>query len=307
MKITHNIIIGLGLALTTSLFAQQDVLYTQYFNNFSLINPAYSGNNGTFTLLAGTRNQWANNPGGPSTQSLALHSPVGKKVGLGLSIVHDEVFVLEESHFYVDFSYTVELSEKSSLAFGLKAGGSYLKVDLLSLGIENDPLFTENISLLSPNIGAGAYYFTNKFYASFSVLNILQTRHYKKSGNVVSSASDRMVFYGSAGYVISLDNQLSLKPSLLVKYTQHVPLATDVSLNLLWKNAFELGVSYRFDDSISSVLQLSLSRQLKAGFSYTSYLLSSDHDINSAFEVGLVFFGNNSNAKRKAPFHWRKH
>jgi type IX secretion system PorP/SprF family membrane protein len=174
--------------------AQQDPLYTQYYNNFSLINPAYSGSHGLFTATANIRSQWAGEAGSPETQTLSLHGPVGEKVGLGLSIVNDKVFVSSETHVYADFSYSIDLTEASTLAFGLKAGGSFLNVDLLKLGIENDPLFSENLNEFNPNIGAGAFYYTDRFYASISTVNILQTTHYDKNSTVVSNASKEMIF-----------------------------------------------------------------------------------------------------------------
>ena len=45
--------------------AQQDPLYTQYYNNFSLINPAYLGNHGLFTAIGNIRSQWGGVPNGP--------------------------------------------------------------------------------------------------------------------------------------------------------------------------------------------------------------------------------------------------
>ena len=128
-----NILIGIVLLTALHTYGQQHPLYTQYYNNFSLINPAYSGSHGLFTATADIRSQWAGLVGGPETQTLSLHGPVGKNVGLGLSIVNDKVFVLNETHLFADFSYSIETSDNAILAFGLKAGGSFLNVDLFSL------------------------------------------------------------------------------------------------------------------------------------------------------------------------------
>ena len=212
-NIFKNIVFAIVLAVSIQGFAQQDPLYTQYYNNFSLINPAYSGSHGLFTATANIRSQWAGEAGSPETQTLSLHGPAGKNVGLGLSIVNDKVFVLSETHVYADFSYSIEMTASSTMAFGIKAGGSFLNVDLLELGIENDNLFGENLNEFNPNMGAGIFYYTDRFFASVSTVNILQTKHYNKSNAVVSSASEEMIFYLSSGYVFDLSDDFKIRPS----------------------------------------------------------------------------------------------
>ena len=304
-KIFKTIIISIIVVLGYNANAQQDPLYTQYYNNFSLINPAYSGSHGLFTVTANIRSQWAGEEGGPETQSFSIHGPSGKNVGLGFSVVHDKVFVLEETHVYADFSYTIEPNENSSLAFGLKAGGSFLDVDLISLGIVNDDLFSENINKFNPNLGAGVYYYTDKFYASVSTINILQTKHYKKSNNVVSSASDEMLFYLSTGYVFDLNENLKLKPSVLFKSINNSPVSTDISLNLLWSNRLEFGIAHRFEESISGLFQIRVSDNLKIGYTYDGFTSNIGDYNDGAHEFSIILnLGKQANSKRTNPFYW---
>ena len=62
------------------------------------------------------------------------------------------------------------------ITLGLKAGISNLQVDysLLNLANASDDQFSENTSLLSPQIGAGIYYNNDRFYAGLSVPNFLK-------------------------------------------------------------------------------------------------------------------------------------
>ncbi|WP_111706663.1 PorP/SprF family type IX secretion system membrane protein [Lutibacter citreus] len=307
-KLKQLVIISAFLTIYKS-NAQQDPLYTQYYNNFSLINPAYSGSHGLFTATANIRSQWAGEAGSPETQTLSLHGQTGKSVGLGLSIVNDKVYVLNETHVYADFSYSIYPSENSTLAFGLKAGGSFLDVDLLKLGIENDNLFSENINQFNPNIGAGAFYYTNKFYLSISTVNILKTKRYTKSDNVVSSASDEMVFYFSSGYVFDLNDTFKLKPSVMFRAVNGSPLSTDISASILWNDKLEFGISHRVDASISGLFQIRLMDNLKIGYSYDAVTskLSNYNNGSHEFSIILNLGGNETNkSKRKPPFYWMK-
>ena len=203
MKISiKHITLVLVVLVGLQSYSQQEPLYTQYHNNFSLINPAYSGSNGHLTATANIRSQWAGEAGSPETQTFSMHGAAGKNVGLGLSVVHDEVFIWKNTAVFADFSYALALTETSTLAFGLKAGGSFLNVSLQDLGIDDDPNLSENINQFNPNIGAGVLYYTDRFYASLSTVNILETTHYDQN-STSSTASDNMVFYLSAHF---LDN-----------------------------------------------------------------------------------------------------
>ena len=289
--------------------AQQDPLYTQYYNNFSLINPAYSGSHGLFTATANIRSQWAGEAGSPETQTLSLHGATGKNVGLGLSIVNDKVYVLKETDVYADFSYSIYPSESSTLAFGLKAGGSFLDVNLLELGINNDDLFSENINEFNPNVGAGVFYYTDRFFASLSTVNILKSKHYDKNSTVVSSASDEMIFYMSSGYVFDLGESFKLRPSFMMRAVNGSPLSTDISASVLWLDKLEFGISHRIDESVSGLFQIRLSDNLKVGYTYDAITSDLSNYNNGSHEFSIIVNLNKKKSvdhKRQPPLYWMK-
>jgi len=305
-NIFKNTVFAIVLAISIQGFAQQDPLYTQYYNNFSLINPAYSGSHGLFTATANIRSQWAGEAGSPETQTLSLHGPAGKNVGLGLSIVNDKVFVLSETHVYADFSYSIEMTESSTMAFGIKAGGSFLNVDLLELGIENDNLFSENLNEFNPNMGAGLFYYTDRFFASVSTVNILQTKHYNKSNTVVSSASEAMIFYLSSGYVFDLSDDFKIRPSFMLRAVDGAPVSTDISASILWLDKLEFGISHRIDESISGLFQLRLTDNLKIGYTYDAITSDLSNYNNGSHEFSIILNLGKQNKSRKPPFYWMK-
>src|SRR5690606_3444076 len=111
-----------------------------------------------------------------------LHSPVGKNVGLGLSVINDKIGPVEETNVYADFSYTLNLGGEHRLAFGLKGGVTMHKVDFAtifqSLPDVNDGVFggsDPNETFL--NIGTGMFYYTEKYYVALSVPNMLKAKY----------------------------------------------------------------------------------------------------------------------------------
>lgn len=79
--------------------AQQYPVFTQYYFNELVINPAYAGNHVQLSLTAMYRNQWVNFPGAPKTFSISCHTALAKnKVGVGLMVNHDEIGSYKNEH-----------------------------------------------------------------------------------------------------------------------------------------------------------------------------------------------------------------
>ena len=100
-----NLVIILLITLfSVQLNAQQDPQYTQYMYNMNIINPAYTGTTEVLAVGALYRSQWVGLDGGPETFTFNIHSPVGKQVGLGLSVISDQIGPVNETNAYVDFA-----------------------------------------------------------------------------------------------------------------------------------------------------------------------------------------------------------
>ncbi|WP_405270011.1 type IX secretion system membrane protein PorP/SprF, partial [Cellulophaga sp. Ld12] len=246
----YLIIVLFVFAGTTTLSAQQDAQYTQYMYNTISVNPAYAGSRGVLSIAALHRSQWVGLDGAPTTQTLNLHTPVSRRVGLGLSIVNDEIGngTNQDTYFDAAFSYTIPTSEEGKLSFGLKAGGHFLNIDFSKLrnyGAESNLPNVDN--KFSPNFGAGVYYHTDKFYSGLSVPNFLQTEHFDSAGTNSSSflAEERLNIYFITGYVFDLNPNLKFKPAGLVKAVKGAPLQIDVSANFLINDKFSVGAAYR--------------------------------------------------------------
>src|SRR5690554_3316612 len=209
MKKISLLLIFLMVLIIEDTIAQQDPQYTQYMYNMNVLNPAYAGSKESLSITALYRNQWSGIDGNPVTFTFSAHMPVGEKVGLGLSAIKDELGPVSETNVYADFSYTLELGGTSKLAFGMKAGATFHDVGLASLELQdpNDPFFAENINNTYPNIGAGAFFYTDKFYVGLSVPNFLNSVHLDE--NDLKIGSETQHFFGTAGYVFDVTENRS--------------------------------------------------------------------------------------------------
>lgn len=268
----RNIIKALGLLLLLSfpcaMSAQQDAQYTQYIYNTVSVNPAYAGSRGHLSVAGLYRAQWVGLDGAPVTQTLNVHAPTGiQGVGLGVSFVNDIIGPTSETFFDIDISYTVQLDFDKQLSFGLKPSANLLNIRFSELNVNDDTLLPPNIdNQFSPNVGAGIYYHTDKFYAGVSVPRLLETEHFEESS--LSTAREQMNFYFISGYVMDLNPFLKFKPAVLTKLVQGAPLQVDVSANFLFNEKFTGGVAYRWDAAVSALVGFQVSDQLLLGIAY---------------------------------------
>ncbi len=276
------------LLIATQVYGQQDPQYTQYMYNMNVINPAYAGSreNLSFGLLY--RSQWAGLDGAPKTGTFFGHLPVGEKVGLGLSIISDEVGPIRETNAYADFSYTLNLGGAHKLAFGVKAGATFHDIGLAGLALidPNDPFF-QNINTTTPNIGAGFFYYTDNYYLAASVPNILNSVHLDANGNKLGSEESH--YFITGGYVFQLSENTKLKPSFLVKSSFDAPTSFDVNLNALFFEKLEIGGSYRLDDSFSGLINFAVTPTVRIGYAYDAVTSDIREYAPASHEFMLLF------------------
>ncbi|MCL6267959.1 type IX secretion system membrane protein PorP/SprF [Flagellimonas myxillae] len=275
------------LSMGTLVHAQQDAQYTQYMYNTVSVNPGYAGSRGHMSIAALYRNQWLGLEGAPETQTLNVHTPLGYRgIGLGLSVVNDKIGPTSETYFDVDFSYTIQTSFDGKLSFGLKASAHMLDIRYSELDeFEIDPQLQAQQDIqnkFSPNIGAGVYYHTDRFYAGASAPRLLETTHFDQAS--VSTAKERINWYMITGYVWDINPFLKFKPTVLGKMVQGAPLQVDVSANFMLNEKFVGGIAYRWDAAFSGLFGFRLSDEIFLGLAY-------DREIT---ELGAATFNDGS-------------
>ncbi|MEW7290750.1 PorP/SprF family type IX secretion system membrane protein [Aquimarina sp. 2304DJ70-9] len=303
MKKVYTIIVTILLSFAFHYnYAQQDAQYTQYMYNTISVNPAYAGSRGVMSIMGLHRSQWVGLDGAPRTQTLTLNTPIGtnERVGLGLSVVNDDIGPTDETYFDIDFSYTIPTSDEGRLSFGIKAGAHLLNIDFQQLTQfnQNDALFEANIdNKFSPQVGVGAYYHTNKFYFGLSAPNLLETDHFDESTTSSDSdavsflAEERINYYFISGYVFDVNENLKFKPAVLSKLVFGAPLQVDLSANFLLYERLTLGVAYRWSAAVTGQVGFQISDSMMIGFAYdreTTELGQSQFN-DGSYEVMLRF------------------
>lgn len=298
MKHSYITIILLILLGTFSSNAQQDPQYTQYMYNTQVINPAYAGSQDALSFGLLYRTQWVGFEGAPKTGTFTVNTPIGSldNMGLGLSIVRDEIGPAIESNVNIDYSYSINTSANAELSFGIKAGVDLLDVDFTKLNIfdSGDPRFQNNIdNKIQPQIGAGVYFNTDKYYVGLSVPNFLTTKHFDEGSlaniDKETIAAERMHYFLIAGYVFDIGNDLKFKPATLIKAVSGSPLQWDVSANFLINEKFTLGVAYRWSAALSGLVGFQASDEIFIGFGYDFQTTDIEDYSDGSYEIMIRF------------------
>jgi type IX secretion system PorP/SprF family membrane protein len=251
--------------------AQQYPVFSQYYFNELVINPAYAGNHVQLSLTSIYRNQWVNFPGAPKTFSFSGHtSLVDGRVGVGLLVNHDEIGSYSNDNLYGYYSYKIPF-QKATLSMGLQAGFNFVGADFSKLDLlnPNDASFS-SINVYKPNFGAGIFLNFENAFIGFSVPFILNNTLAYSIADVASQLKEARYYFLRGGFIRPLNMQETLKinPSILVRAQEGMPLTADLNMALIIHNIVSTGLSWRSGDALIGFIDLKLSESFHFSYSY---------------------------------------
>lgn len=295
-KILRAAVIMLLLISGGRAAAQQNIQFSQYVFNGLSINPAYAGYKEDLYLNATYRHQWAGFPGAPRTGGVSLDGVTPgseSRVGLGGQVLFDQLGPQEALSFYGSYSYRIPLDAENTrrLCIGIGGGVTQYSIDGSALQyVDNDDVAipTGKTSNWVPDARVGVYYYTSRFYAGVSVLDLFSlysdASRYNWKGNNYSTIRKTQHLYLTAGTVFPLGEKLQLKPSFLVKEDFKGPTSIDLNAFLLIGERIWIGGSYRTNVNIwqktglqrdleeqnaaSAMVEFYATKQLRIGYSY---------------------------------------
>lgn len=297
---TKTIILLIILALTgiaTPVNAQFDAMFTQYMNNEMFINPAYAGSKEALGATLLHRQQWVGFTGRPITTTFTVNAPLYEnKMGVGLSFLSEEIAVLKRKLIYGSYSYRIRTGEKSHLAFGLMAGLHLQSNNLseVSTTVDGDPQFSANIrNYVTPNFGFGIYYYSDRMYAGISIPRLVDDHlTLDNSGDVFNNLRvdpSAWHYYITAGGIIPINDDILIKPQVMLKTVKNAPVILDIDANCLYKERFWGGIAYRTDADMSIMAGVYLMPQLLLSYAYDFPVTRIHKYTGGSHEVALSY------------------
>jgi type IX secretion system PorP/SprF family membrane protein len=252
-------------------FAQQYPVFSQYYFNELVINPAYAGNHVQLSLTSTYRNQWINFPGAPRTFSISGHtSLVDGKVGVGMLINHDVIGSYANQNVYGYYSYKIAF-KKSILSMGLSAGFNFVGVDFSQLDLLNpgDASFA-SLNAYKPNFGTGLFWNSKRSFVGVSVPFILNSTLVSSVADVGAALQEARYYFFRGGTIqpINPTETLKINPSILVRAQEGQPLSMDLNLGLIIHDLVSTGVSWRSGDALIAFIDLKLTERFHFAYSF---------------------------------------
>lgn len=219
-------------------FSQQFPFMEAYYVNPFSLSPAYAGLHNNGTIFMDYRADWTGIDGGPRTYQLSYSDKFRNRVGLGGKFVYDKTDIFQQMFLLGTYTYEIKIREKHKLNLGLSMGLYRNSIDLSKY--YNDPNYVQDLVLLY-----GQQRSKLKFVSDFSVLyrykeleagilfsNLMfGTVHYTNSD---MSYKPYKYYLLHASYLVRVDNKWDLKPTLVFRGGQQVPVQIDISAALTW-------------------------------------------------------------------------
>lgn len=301
---------GFLFAAMQQVNAQQNAQFSQYMFNGLYINPAYAGYKEQLYAHSFYRMQWAGLQGAPKTFTIGLDGTANNgRVGLGAIVANDKIGAANSTSAMLNYAYKVQTGDNGKLSFGLAAGLTNYSIkgaDLNPVTMGDQLVPETTVSSWLPDVHAGVYYSSDKFYAGLSAMNLL-SKHIKVDAdkrNFIPKQESH--YFLTAGALFPLNESLSIKPSFLVKEDFKGPTNVDLNAMLLINDRIWLGGSYRTgvnlwkkdnlqsnlskQDAFAFLAEVYASERLRIGYSfdYDMTPLRSSH--NGSHEISLGYY-----------------
>ena len=271
--INKHIVIILLLTSSCSVFAQSDLLFSNYNINAVAFNPAAIENNNSLNAYLGLRQQWIGWEDAPNMQWLNISTFFDKtNMGVSLSINNQNVGAELTQNIKLGYSYRLYIAGGHQLNFGIAAGVYFRKLDFSKLTFEEEE---ENIPIsderqTSADFDFGFEYSFKKFTVGISSNHITTTN---KKATVFKIPIQNHLY---ARYLIDASDEIRIIPGIAYHRSGSINLF-DISADMFYKNIFNLGFNYRAGTSFI----------LRAGVRLTNVF-----EINYAYDLGAGKFRN---------------
>ena len=275
------ITIGLLCSIVCTTHAQQEGQYTQFMYNKTLINAGYTGARRVHSVYAIYRNQWIGFNGNPQSYLVSYDGPIGKKLGVGLNLVNQELGVTKNQFANMMMSYGIIQTEQMSLRMGINGAIRRYTYSLTDPNVYiQDP---QDASLRQTdqtiknyfNVGTGLYFDFQNYYLGLSIPNL--NKNIIGIGfnpNSTVTAQEKQHIYLMTGGLFKIKEDVEIKPSVMFKYVKNAPFSLDFNLSAIFKRRFTTGVSYRYGesggvgDSIDALAFMQVTDKLGIGAAY---------------------------------------
>lgn len=291
----------------SSVFAQQVPLYSHYYYNKFLYNPALAGAQDYGQIYLINRTQWNNIPDAPRTKALTIDGPMRKKnIGIGLALFQDNAGQFNSTGAQAAYRYGIDFGNDNMLNFGLALGFLDNRIDFAEFIVKHDldpVVMSAYQSTTGFDANIGLNYTHKNLNVGLAVPQLIgNALAYEAVGNPITGDIEYGLvrhFLTNVSYDWDLkgDGNWWLQPTALVRVTPGAPLQYDINAAISYQKKYWIGAMYRSGYSATFSAGVKLADQFVAGYAY-DYAVHADLSTYTKganeFMIGYQFGGKAS-------------
>jgi type IX secretion system PorP/SprF family membrane protein len=260
--------------ITTLSWSQQLPIYSQFYWNDYVINPAYTGMNENPVIQAGVRNQWTGFQGAPGTYTLGGHGLIKKQnMGLGgMIFIDDTGGAISQTGLMLNYSYMLKMNEKNSLTFGIAGIINQYVYDGSDIELFTpDATLTGSAKQVAPDMNFGILFMHDKSVRIGLSVNQLIGTQLKNLNNFdpLNITDNRLVrhYQLTASYKAAVNDRIDIEPYTLVRTTFINPIQFELGARTVFTDKYFAGLGYRYQDAFIVLIGMNVN-QFSFGYSY---------------------------------------
>ena len=250
MKNIILLIISLFI-IQTAQGQEQAAVFTHYFLNPILVNPAVAGFDDMHKLQMNMRNQWTGFPESPKSYHIGYNGPIGKTLGVGVGLMSENLGNRSNLRFQMNYAFRYEWE---NVKFGAGFSTEFHTIKVAESVLDNpfyqsgDPIVEDAVEgnkVFDAALGFWTKFYDNT-YLGLSFQNLVVTR----IGEIESGEAEGSFFKFvtlNFGHTFDIEEyNFKLTPSVMVQRIQDTPFRADFNImGSFIGDKLITGVSYR--------------------------------------------------------------
>jgi type IX secretion system PorP/SprF family membrane protein len=249
------------LLLLGDVLAQQSPVYSQYFINGFVVNPAMAGSDGTLKFEISARDYMLGVRESPRTFTASgngrllrrrttvkngkLSSQSGR-VGMGGQVYSDHNGLVNRIGLQYTYAYHIGLPNSRQLSLGLSAALSQTRIDADKLDFNDpEPLLKDGFGNLAyvPDAALGVFYKKKEYYVGLTVSNLFQRSvHF---GELDYNYVMYRHYFLLGGTSFRTGPESYIAPTFLLKATSNRMYQGEFSVRFSYRDDIWTAVTYR--------------------------------------------------------------
>jgi type IX secretion system PorP/SprF family membrane protein len=290
------------LAAVATIKAQQAPLFSTYFFNKYLNNPAFTGIDNEYRAFGFYRSQWADVPGSPVTGGATLEGSFWKnRIGVGAYVFNDKIGVFNRTNAAVSYAQKIKFAKHHQISIGVQGGAFINRINFSGTHAAdyNDP----DLANLKPvravfDLNIGISYQWKTLLVGFSVPNVIQPN--AKYANVYGNATNYQYvrhYTAFLQYKIQLfKGKFNITPTVVMRKARATAFQADMSLMLDYKNIVFIGAGYRNMFGVTGMAGVNILNMFTVAYAYdytTQRILKGQvgatHEITAGFHIATDY------------------